>query len=194
MADNEHDVQNQPADEAGGSVPTRPDVSMPEGAPEPPPSWRPSDATADGSKLPVYDNRTLVPNQPNNGSFPGDPLASKIIDIRKKVSIAQACAIVSLFFGGVFLSTVSLVFAILAWFAYRSQFQDPQAAQEHGRAIRRSILITIGMAVVALVVNAISLVVLYPVLMEMLETGDFSALGFGAHQGASSGSGTSAWG
>ena len=116
----------------------------------------------------------------------------------KLARIAQIMALVSLVIGGVLLATAAVVVAVIS---YRrsstlidgSNFRMDTLALQ---ALKRTAVIAIVMGVLALGVNAIALAMIYPTMMEMLQTGDYATL-FGDMQtdGASSaGTSGSFWG
>ena len=110
---------------------------------------------------------------------------------RKYQTAAQICAIVSLFIGGILLSCVAIVLAVIGYRKY-IQIQPNGDSQQFKMALMRSGKIAIGMCAIALVLNVISFVALYPLVMEMMQTGDLSI--FGIQPSAPAGSGTSTWG
>ena len=108
---------------------------------------------------------------------------------RKFVSAAQITALISLFFGGVLLSAVSIVLAILG---YRSlshiaikRSNEPMVRS----ALKRSGIIAIVMSILALVINIVSLIAFYPMVAEMLQQGNLSSVFPGGGQAAPNGSG-----
>ena len=141
----------------------------------------------------------------NNGGAPQDPQGPYRPDVsgvefrslRRLITLAQVLAIVSLLFGGVLLSAVSIV---IAFIAYRKtdSFGLQTGDDALHQALRRSAKIAIIVGFIALALNAIALIVLYPVVMDMVQSGDYQSL-FGSMQGqgaapSTSGSGGSTWG
>lgn len=180
-------------DAEGSIAPQAPQTYL---APQPgnqaPMPLSPAPRTPDGSGPgPVFgpDGRPigLPPSMPPEQEFRG---------IRRFVIASQICALVSLIIGGVPLSAVAIVLGLVARSkanGWASNPQDPN--REAWGLLRRSASIAAIMGAVALVLNAISLAMVYPVMMEMLQNGDLGSLmgGSGA-TGGSAGSGSSVWG
>ncbi len=110
---------------------------------------------------------------------------------RRLVSIAQICAIVALFVGGVLLSAVALGLAITSYRRLSTiviaHSNNPAAA-----ALRQPAMAAIAMSVVSLVANAVSLIFVYPLVMQAFQSGDLSTL-FGG-LGSSAPTSSSTWG
>ena len=170
-----------------------------QGAPEPPISWRPpasNDKSAFDSSTefqsPQLEQQPQTPRS-NNTAFKENP--PEFERLRKLVSISQICAIISLFIGGVVLSTASLVVGFMAYRALSSAMRNNTLEPNYLRPLRRSCIVALVMGTVALAFNVISLVYVYPLVMQALDTGDFSSLmGGGAQSGSSLGSGSTTWG
>ncbi len=83
---------------------------------------------------------------------------------------------VSLFIGGVFLSTAGLVCAILAYRRLiKFSTQDPQAKLIALR-LKRSSIVGLIICSIALVLNIATLIYVMPLVLEVMETGDFNAI------------------
>lgn len=112
---------------------------------------------------------------------------------RRFITASQIIAIVSLFFGGILLSALAVVCAVIAysklgWVA-ACHADEPEAQ----RALKRSGVLAIAVACVALALNAVSALFLYPMVLEAAQTGDLSAL-FGS-SGSTGATGTNTtWG
>jgi hypothetical protein len=131
--------------------------------------------------------------------------AEEIRRAQRLTFIASTCGIFSLFFGGIILGTIGLITAIVG---YRRLGRigeryphDPRIMQ----ALKHNGRLSITVCGIALALNVVSLIILFPALMQAAEMGDYSQLlnGFDAGQGAgtgtgsvsgSGGSGSSAWG
>ncbi len=91
--------------------------------------------------------------------------------------MATVAGPVSLIIGGVALSTVALVCAIIAFTKVRrllSQGDFPQ--RPYALTLRQTALIALGVSAVALVLNGITVAMMMPVLLEAMQTGDYSAI------------------
>lgn len=97
--------------------------------------------------------------------------------IRRFVLAAQICALVSLIIGGVVLSTVGLVLGLVARSKANAMAAvTPEAERTGWLLLRRSATIGTVMAAVALVLNAVSMAIMMPAMMQMLQSGDYGAL------------------
>ena len=111
---------------------------------------------------------------------------------RKNIGISNICAIISLFIGGVLLSSVALGFAVSGFLKLRGLASARNDQPLVKAALTRSGIIAIIISASALVVNIAALVYLYPIVMGTMQTGDFGSLFVGG-QSAASGS-SSTWG
>ena len=117
---------------------------------------------------------------------------SGIRSVRRLVTIAQIMALVSLLIGGVLLGSAALVTAVVAM---RKTKAIPCAPDDYAwMALKRSAKIAIVIAVLALAANVAALVFIYPMVMDSIQSGEYSSLFSGAPQTQSPGSGTSTWG
>ena len=171
------------------------------GMPEPPLSWKPTENNSAHHQAPAEQKQGAAPSTYRIGAvgdkrvqLSGDE-ALAFESARKLVSIAQICAVISLFVGGVVLSTIALVLAIAG---YRRLTQlargrgDEPAMQA---ALSNPARIAIVLSTVALLFNVVTLVYVYPLVMQAMQSGDVTAL-LGGSQGTapSAGGGSSTWG
>lgn len=156
-------------------------------APEPPPNWKPEDSAP----------RTQPPLPSEHDPSQDEAVVGKIVlklerdevprfeSARKFIMASQITALVSLFFGGMLLSCVAIVLAVLG-FRILSEIAANRVDQPYvQKALKRSGLIAIGMSVLALVVNAVTLFVMYPILMQTLQEEGISGLIPGLQAGSS---------
>lgn len=124
-------------------------------------------------------------------------LQPNLLDLRELktsqtlVMVASIAGPVSLFIGGVFLSTVGLV---CGFFGFRKLkvLSNKQAKVAAAAArLKRSSIIGIVVCALALILNALSLYIMWPELAQMLETGDYANMA--ANTGGGAGS-ASTWG
>lgn len=155
------------------------DAKQEPGAPEPPVRY-----DANRQPMPVFVN-------PGNQSF----AALEYQKINRLLTAAQIMAPVSLFIGGVLLSGAAVIVSIIA-----RQRSSAMRAQELPEAplwilLNKRAMVAIVMSLIALAVNVVALVYLYPMMVEMMQTGDYSSLFGGGQASAPSGnSGGSVWG
>ena len=103
---------------------------------------------------------------------------------RKQMMASYICAIISLFIGGVVLSTVALVLAIFA----RKKFLIVAGAQSNPsaqQALRRSGTVVVVVSAIALALNVITIIVFYPMLVQMIQTGDVNSFFSSVSSGSS---------
>lgn len=162
------------------------------------------DASNDSRRTSAFDDHVYV----TMGKSSFRATASDAEEIRRAqrlTFIASTCGIFSLFFGGIVLGAIGLITAIVG---YRRLGRigeryphDPRIMQ----ALKHNGRLSITVCGIALALNVISLIILFPALMQAAEMGDYSQLlnGFDAGQGSGSGAGTvsgsggsgsSAWG
>lgn len=118
---------------------------------------------------------------------------------RTLMTSANILGPLSLFFGGVLASSVGLGAAIAAYFKLdkvgKNHPDDPRIWQ----ILTRQALVSIMVTGSALVLNIIAAILFYPIILEAVQTGDFSTLfnGFGTTpsvQEAAPAGGNSTWG
>ena len=161
----------------GGQTPTTPDgFSNGSGGqpPAPPPGWTqggnqqdppPGGQPPDGNWNPHPATSIFHLNQEQTAEFNS---------ARKLTTISQIMAIVSLFIGGILLSAAAIVVAFVA--RGRMQRVASQCTPEVQAAIMRSTIVPIGFCLLAFALNIASLILLYPMVMEMLQNGSFQDL------------------
>ena len=158
--------------------------------PEPPLGWSdasnpPNDAPSSQSNASGLENTTLQ-NDPNGFQ------RQKLESARKLILAAQIIAIVSLFIGGVAASTAAVVLAVIG---YRQISEIIQSIDqpEVKAALKRAGVVALVVSIAALVMNAVALAFLWPEMMQILQTGDYSSLFGGTAPSPSSGTSTT-WG
>lgn len=112
-------------------------------------------------------------------------------------TIATIGGPVSFIIGGVLLSSVSLICAIIALVKTKRVLAHAESPYlGYARALKQTAIMGIFISTVALVLNIIGVVTMLPMLMDALQSGDYSSiLGNGVSATPSSpSSGESAWG
>lgn len=161
-----------------------------DGVPEPPASWRPGSLNG---QQPLQPNQQVqLPNQPQqHQKIPQIP--PQLYEAQRLVKIAQICAIISLFIGGVILSGISLVIAITAYMRLSAYADSVTTDPLHKKVFTRPGVSVIVIASIALVLNVVTLIAFYPMIEQFLQTNDLSTL-FGGTGTGSGSSGTATWG
>ena len=138
-----------------------------------------------------YDSNSMPP-MPQNGST-HDSGYAEFASARRLVTAALVMALVSLVIGGVLLGTVSVIVAIIAFGKVRSNMLEDNGNQAWA-ALKRSATISIVVAVLALAANIAALIVIYPMVIEALQSGEYTSLLSGSAQTLNTGSNSSTWG
>ena len=165
-------------------------------APEPPKRWRP-----DSSSQTQGESPDKAPDQKDSiagmmGSTRVELTSSEIAafeSARRLVTVSQIAALVSFIIGGVALSAIALICAVVAYRKLDAIAAGKQDHPEMQHALRRVGVMALGLSAVALVINIVALVVLYPVIMNSLQSGGFGSL-FGGSGQLGAGGGNSTWG
>ncbi len=131
-----------------------------------------------------------MPPAPHESSRVLPPDESTLKRARTMIFIGNIAGPVSLFIGGVLLGTVGLACAAVARRNVASVAQREGAYQPTAQAMRRSATIAMVICLVAIIVNAVTAIMLFPQVMAAVQSGNFAGLGLG---GATSGA-TTTWG
>ncbi|OUO89289.1 hypothetical protein B5F44_00950 [Gordonibacter urolithinfaciens] len=107
--------------------------------------------------------------------------------------VASIAGPVSLFIGGVFLATAGLVCAIIALKKLNALSTRLTDVAAPAKRLKRSCIIGIAVCSIALVLNAVSAYLMYPAVLEALESGDYGNLAPGTDLGTTP-KGNSTWG
>lgn len=98
-----------------------------------------------------------------------------------------------MFIGGVFLATAGLVCAIIALKKLNALSTRLTDVAAPAKRLKRSCIIGIAVCSIALVLNAVSAYLMYPAVLEALESGDYGNLAPGTDLGTTP-KGNSTWG
>lgn len=89
-------------------------------------------------------------------------------------TIAIISGPVSLIIGGVFLSLVALVCALIAFSKIRNVIEPSDGPGTYPRMLKNQIIFALSISIVALVLNIVSLIMVFPILIEYMRTGDLT--------------------
>ena len=134
------------------------------------------------------------PQRPEPPTEPSQDQRQVLIDASTVAAIAGP---VSFIIGGVMLSTVGLVCAIVGFVKIKHVIDDVDGRQKvYATTVRQTLIWGLAISAIALIVNIVGIALMMPVLMEAMQTGDFtSILGEGATITAQpSGGSGNAWG
>lgn len=96
---------------------------------------------------------------------------------RTLTTVATIAGPVSFIIGGVALSSVALVCAIIALVKARRVVRKPKSVHGgYANVVRQTAIMGLFISAVALVLNTIGLITMLPILMEAMQTGDYSAI------------------
>lgn len=151
---------------------------------------------------------TEAQNQPPKTPFdqpPADGGLRQLKSAQTLVTVATVAGPVSLLIGGVVLSSVGVVCALMALVKVRRVLAEGVAPglSVYASRIRRSAVLSTLVCALALTLNAIALASVMPALIQAIQTGDLSSLyeTYNLPQGSGAGSGsapkdpsTSIWG
>lgn len=107
------------------------------------------------------------------------------------VMVASIAGPVSLFIGGVLLSGIGLVCAIAAFRKLKKLIAKHTDVSVLAQRLKRSAIVGMAVCGVAFALNAISFYLMMPVVLEMMESGDYTSAMTDVGSGAA---GTSTWG
>ena len=115
-------------------------------------------------------------------------------DARFYITASQVIAVVSLFFGGALLSAVAVACGLFAYGKLARLAATRDSEPEVQAAIRRSGKIVIAVGALALVLNLLSVIFLYPIVAQNLQAGDLGALATSTGLSGVVTGGNSTWG
>ena len=156
-------------------------------SPEPPNSWR-----GEEPKLIAHGDRNIKPYSVGDGDHLGMQVNSNLLatfDIdstRKYLTVSKVLAFVSIFIGGVILSSISLVIALIGCAKIYSASKYI-ANDDAISMFKWSAVLTVLISVLALFLNAVALAYLMPKYLNALNSGDYASI-FGNLFGNSTGS------
>lgn len=150
--------------------------------------------TYEPNRLTAAPGQTEPPQNPNDFAEQRDLNSARTLSL-----VATIGGPVSFIIGGIALSSVALVCAIIALIKTKRVLANPQSKfATYARALRQTAIMGIGISAVALVLNVVGVIMIMPQVMDALQTGDYSSLlGNGANGTAAPqapSSGESAWG
>lgn len=147
--------------------------------PEPPFRWNPGDSS---------DGDEASETQPQQPQLTGTALigstrfeirndeVGEFEGARRYMTAAQIIAVLSLFLGGVLLSSLALVCALAANAKLSNLAAAPGRSAEAQRALKRAGVMTIAVAGIALLLNIAAIAFLYPYVAEVMQSGSLDSL------------------
>ena len=175
----------------GGSRASEPQnkVQNSQDYPEPPVSWRPGVHSENNptphEQPPKTTSRSIIAIGNTVTSLSNEE-AAVFASGRTFITASQVAAIVSLFFGGILLSSVAIVLAVIGARKLSSIASSHAENVELRSAVNRSSALAIGMTVLALIVNVVTIILFYPIIVDAMNSGDLSTLFTGGQSAAPS--------
>lgn len=105
-----------------------------------------------------------------------DIIASQIRNIQILGSIAVIASPVSLVFGGVLLSTIALICAVVALSKIKALESQADVSADIVAALRRQARVGLAVSIGALVINCVFLIMRLSVVIPLLESGNYEEL------------------
>lgn len=141
-----------------------------------------------------YGNSEMPPN-PNNGNnqFKPNALDERALrSARAQTMFAYIAGPLSLFVGGMLLGTIGTICAFLAYRKLHSLAQKTNETAAVAGGMMKSARTALIICLVAVTLNAVSFAIMFPVLEQMLQNGDFASVA--GNMSAGTAAGTSTWG
>ena len=99
-----------------------------------------------------------------------------LLSARKQINIAYIAGPISLILGGLLLGTVGLILGILAWRKLNALVRKQSLLAQDAKLLIKSAKIAIVVCAIAMVLNFVSFIIVYPQIMEMIDSGQFDYL------------------
>ena len=134
------------------------------------------------------DSRQHSDNQPKPNVLDERTLRSA----QSQTSVAFVAGPLSLFIGGVLLGGIGLICAWLAYRKLRKLAVKTNAIASKAQQMMKSARMALIICLISVAVNAVSLIFMYPIVMQMLDSGDYAQVA--GNMSAGTAAGTSTWG
>ena len=150
---------------------------------------------------PYFDEHHHPYNQHGDGIGPDNNqhhLKPNVLDDRalraaqSQTTFAFVAGPLSLFFGGVLLGGAGALCAGLAYRKLRALATKSSEVADTAQKMLKSARTSLIICLVSVAINAVSLAFMYPVIMQMLQNGDYATMA--GNMGAGTAAGTSTWG
>ena len=141
-----------------------------------------------------YGNAETQPD-PNDGNhqFRPNTLDEQTLrPARSQTTFAFIAGPLSLFVGGMLLGTIGVICAFLANRKLHSLAQKTNETASIARGMLKSARTALVICLVAVALNAVSFAIMFPVIEQMLQSGDFASVA--SNMSAGTAAGTSTWG
>ena len=141
-----------------------------------------------------YGNAETQPD-PNDGNhqFRPNTLDEQTLrSARSQTTFAFIAGPLSLFVGGMLLGTIGVICAFLANRKLHSLAQKTNETASIARGMLKSARTALVICLVAVALNAVSFAIMFPVIEQMLQSGDFASVA--GNMSAGTAAGTSTWG
>ncbi len=173
----------------------------------------PTENAADGNTQSIYQNTQNSPegqNQPQQ--MPNLPpigqqvkledlnldeeTLDQLVRARKLAMLACLASAISFFIGGILLCSAALAAGILSYTRYSAVSSKIKNNDEMQRTYKRMGIVAVAVPAVTLAINVFTFIMIYPLVMEAVQTGSLDQLfsAGGGTTGTSGGGTTSTWG
>lgn len=147
-----------------------------------PPQWPTNDRDESQPNTPFQSEQN--PETPQTQYSPNRRMPQQVLtpeqrelkSARNYMLVANICGPVSLFIGGMLLAGVGIVFAILAYRKFANLMKLNSSAGQIAKVMKRTATISIIICAIAFVLNAITAYIMFPEIMNIIQTGDYSSL------------------
>lgn len=156
-----------------------------------------SENNEERNKLDISNNPTITNDDSTQSDAGGSEDLSSVAGFASARTLATVAIIggpVSLIIGGVVLSVVSLICGVVSLAKIKKLARKPVARQLDAQAVRRTAAMGIALSCIALALNVVGVLLMVPLLMEAMNTGDYSAILGTELQGSVMPSDTNPWG
>lgn len=184
-----HGSQDAPMPQHGAEGPGQRQAGRPETPPNPynpyspyaaPSEQRPQEPqdswhAKDPAPVQPATQRPAVPEE--NRRFPAETPERETIRKAQNMALAASiCGPVSVFVGTVLLSSAGIVCGVIGLRKVKALADRTDEIGAMAQRVKRSCIIAIIISAIATALNIVYLVVLYPMMLEIIETGDYSSL------------------
>lgn len=141
-----------------------------------------------------YGKPNMQPNpKDGNNQFKPNALDERALrSARSQTMFAYIAGPLSLFVGGLLLGTIGTICAFLAYRKLHSLAQKSNETAAIASGMMKSARTALIICLVAVTLNAVSFAIMFPVIVQMLQNGDFASVA--GNMSAGTAAGTSTWG
>lgn len=117
-----------------------------------------------------------IQQQPTTPQQPSEQDAKTLKTARTFITLGNVMGPVSMIFGGVVVSSAALVVEIIAFFKLSKLIKSNSSVAQAASRLKRANIVGFVIALVALLLNIYALTIMYPLVLEAVQSGDYSNL------------------